>query len=111
MPDMSLTIMIDCPMMVLSVGLKPKQSFFNTLSIFSLMNEYTKKQALTDSRFGKHPSERTVAELIEFGCISIDKPPGPTSHQVSDYVQKILGIESAGHGGSLDPQVTGVLPV
>ena len=108
---MSLTIMIDCPMMVLSVGLKPKQSFFNTLSIFSLMNEYTKKQALTDSRFGKHPSERTVAELIEFGCISIDKPPGPTSHQVSDYVQKILGIESAGHGGSLDPQVTGVLPV
>lgn len=70
-----------------------------------------KKEAETDRRFGKRPEQRSVTELIEFGCITVDKPPGPTSHQVSDYVQRILGIKSAGHGGSLDPQVTGVLPV
>lgn len=41
----------------------------------------------------------------------INKPPGPTSHQVVDYTKHILGVDKAGHGGTLDPNVTGVLPV
>jgi H/ACA ribonucleoprotein complex subunit 4 len=41
----------------------------------------------------------------------IDKPRGPTSHQVSAWVKEILGIAKAGHVGTLDPNVTGVLPV
>ncbi|MDA8055202.1 MAG: RNA-guided pseudouridylation complex pseudouridine synthase subunit Cbf5 [Thermoplasmatales archaeon] len=41
----------------------------------------------------------------------IDKPRGPTSHQVSAWVKEILGISKAGHVGTLDPNVTGVLPV
>lgn len=70
-----------------------------------------KKYAETSDKFGKYPSKRTVDELIDFGIINIDKPEGPTSHQVSAYVQKILGIKKSGHSGTLDPKVTGCLPV
>ncbi len=65
--------------------------------------------ASTNPKFGKAPSARTWQELIQNGVVVIDKPAGPTSHQVSAYVQKILGIPKAGHSGTLDPQVTGVL--
>ena len=70
-----------------------------------------KKSAATDPSKGQDPEKRPVSELIEFGVINLDKPKGPTSHQVSDYVQKILEIKKSGHSGSLDPGVTGVLPV
>ncbi|MBR9700767.1 RNA-guided pseudouridylation complex pseudouridine synthase subunit Cbf5 [Candidatus Woesearchaeota archaeon] len=70
-----------------------------------------KTKAKTSNKFGKKPSERSVKELLERGIVVIDKPPGPTSHQVSAYVQKILKIPKSGHSGTLDPGVTGVLPV
>lgn len=60
---------------------------------------------------GKRPEERTVDELLQLGIVVLDKPSGPTSHQVSAWVKQILGVEKAGHGGTLDPRVTGVLPV
>lgn len=60
---------------------------------------------------GIDPADRTTEEIIQYGIVNIDKPKGPTSHQVSDYVQKILGISKAGHSGTLDPHVTGVLVV
>jgi H/ACA ribonucleoprotein complex subunit 4 len=41
----------------------------------------------------------------------LDKIAGPTSHQVTYYVKKILNIDKAGHAGTLDPGVTGVLPI
>lgn len=41
----------------------------------------------------------------------IDKPRGPTSHQVSSWVKEITGVSKAGHVGTLDPNVTGVLPI
>jgi len=52
-----------------------------------------------------------IPELLNNGIILIDKPAGPTSHQVSDQVKKILNINKAGHSGTLDPNVTGVLPI
>ncbi len=61
--------------------------------------------------FGINPEERTVDKLISFSIINIDKPKGPTSHQVSAFVQKILNINKSGHSGTLDPGVTGVLPI
>ncbi len=70
-----------------------------------------KREAETDSRFGCNPDERKIRDLIEYGVIDLNKPKGPTSHMVSGYVQKVLHVEKAGHGGSLDPGVTGVLPV
>jgi H/ACA ribonucleoprotein complex subunit 4 len=63
------------------------------------------------SKFGCKPEERSIQELINYGIININKPSGPTSHQVSDYVKKILNISKAGHSGTLDPKVTGCLPV
>lgn len=64
-----------------------------------------------EAEFGKTPEERTVEELLDFGIINLNKPQGPTSHQISDYVKKILKAKRAGHSGTLDPNVTGVLPV
>ena len=70
---------------------------------------FIKKQAV--GIFGKAPEERTTEEMIHYGIVNIDKPKGPTSHQTSDYVKKILKIDKAGHSGTLDPQVSGVQPV
>ena len=49
--------------------------------------------------------------LSQQPLLVVNKPPGPTSHQVVDYVKRILDVDKAGHGGTLDPNVTGVLPV
>ena len=54
---------------------------------------------------------KSTKELLEFGIINIDKPSGPTSFNVSDFVRKILGIRKTSHFGTLDPKVTGVLPI
>jgi H/ACA ribonucleoprotein complex subunit 4 len=62
-------------------------------------------------KFGKRPETRTVEELLRWGVINLDKPSGPTSHQVVAWIKLILNINKAGHGGTLDPAVTGVLPV
>jgi H/ACA ribonucleoprotein complex subunit 4 len=69
-----------------------------------------RKIAQTSPKYGKDPLTRSVEEHIKYGVVNIDKPQGPTSHQVSAYVQKILGINKSGHSGTLDPNVTGVLP-
>ncbi len=70
-----------------------------------------KKQAETAPEIGQDINKRPVDELINYGIINLDKPKGPTSHQVSDYVQRILKIKKSGHSGTLDPGVTGVLPI
>ncbi len=58
----------------------------------------------------KKPEERSTQQMLIYGIINLDKPEGPTSHQVSAYVRDMLGIPKAGHSGTLDPGVTGVLP-
>src|SRR3989344_4746501 len=54
---------------------------------------------------------KPLKELLEFGIINIDKPSGPTSFEVSDCVKKFLGARKTSHFGTLDPKVTGVLPI
>ena len=71
----------------------------------------TRKESPTDPSLGQDYNKRPIEELIQYGIINIDKPKGPTSHQVSDYVQRILHIKKSGHSGTLDPGVTGVLAV
>jgi len=56
-------------------------------------------------------NEKPLSELINFGIINLDKPAGPTSFSVSDFVRKSLNINKTSHAGTLDPQVTGVLPI
>ena len=43
------------------------------------------------------------------GILLIDKPSGPTSHDIVDEVRHHLRIRKAGHGGTLDPNATGLL--
>jgi H/ACA ribonucleoprotein complex subunit 4 len=71
----------------------------------------TRKEAETSEKYGCSPEKRKADDLINLGIVNINKPKGPTSHQVSAYVQKILGLKKAGHSGTLDPNVIGVLPI
>ncbi len=68
-------------------------------------------QADKTADIGFTPFERPIEALIETGFINLDKPYGPTSHDVVATVKKILGISKAGHAGTLDPHVSGVLPI
>src|SRR5271169_7010928 len=43
------------------------------------------------------------------GALLIDKPSGPTSHDVVDAIRRHFGIKKVGHCGSLDPNATGLL--
>ena len=61
------------------------------------------------SRHGKIPSERGLEALMEAGVILVDKPPGPSSHQLASWARDILGLKRLGHGGTLDPFATGAL--
>lgn len=70
-----------------------------------------KKESTTNPDYGCIPEERKIKDLISLGIVNINKPSGPTSHQTSDYVKKILKVKKAGHSGSLDPHVTGCLPI
>jgi len=54
---------------------------------------------------------KNTEELLEFGIININKPSGPTSFDVSDFVRKKLELRKTSHFGTLDPKVTGVLPI
>lgn len=65
----------------------------------------------TDARYGFNPYQRPVASLLDYGLTLIDKPSGPTSHEVVAWIKKILQIAKAGHSGTLDPSATGLLPV
>tara|TARA_Y100001968_G_C19454366_1_gene771500 strand:+ start:24258 stop:25196 length:939 start_codon:yes stop_codon:yes gene_type:complete len=46
-----------------------------------------------------------------FGFLSINKPTGLTSHDCVNVIRKLFGTRRVGHGGTLDPSVTGVLPI
>ena len=70
-----------------------------------------REKAKTDSKFGCNPKERPTTQLLDYGIINLDKPKGPSSHQVASYVRDMLGLNKCGHSGTLDPGVTGVLPV
>ena len=66
------------------------------------------------------PPERSPAELLSFGVVNLDKPPGPSSHEVADWVQTFVAdavadtdetVDRVAHAGTLDPKVTGSLPL
>ncbi|MFW5946055.1 MAG: RNA-guided pseudouridylation complex pseudouridine synthase subunit Cbf5 [Candidatus Natronoplasma sp.] len=72
--------------------------------------KYVRDKANTISKWGEFPSKRSVEVLIPRSLVVIDKPQGPTSHQVSAWVRDIFD-EKTGHSGTLDPKVTGMLPM
>ena len=69
-----------------------------------------KSEEKTDPRFGHVPAERPIEDYVKFGVINLDKPPGPSSHEVTAWVKRILGVTHAGHGGALEAIKTGGTP-
>jgi H/ACA ribonucleoprotein complex subunit 4 len=67
--------------------------------------------ATTDPTYGSVPEERSLEARLNAGVILLDKPAGPTSHQVAAWVRDLFQLERLGHGGTLDPFATGVLPL
>ena len=65
----------------------------------------------TDESYGTRPESRTVEQMLDYGLILLDKPPGPTSHEVVAWTKRMLDLPKIGHSGTLDPQVSGVLPL
>jgi len=53
----------------------------------------------------------SVSDLLKCSFVIIDKPRGPSSHEVAAWARKILGVPKSGHSGTLDPNVSGVLLV
>jgi tRNA pseudouridine55 synthase len=43
------------------------------------------------------------------GALLVDKPAGPTSHDIVDRVRRHFGLKKVGHAGTLDPNATGLL--
>ena len=68
-------------------------------------------QDLTDDAYGTYYDKRTIEQLLNYGLIILDKPPGPTSHETVAWTKRLLKIPKIGHSGTLDPQVSGVLPL
>src|SRR2546428_439045 len=64
-----------------------------------------------DSRDGAGPEGRPIGERVRLGVAIVDKPAGPPSHQVSAWVRDMFAVPKAGVSGTLDPRVTGFLPV
>ena len=54
---------------------------------------------------------KPINELLDFCIVNVEKPNGVTSFQACEKVKIIFNAKSAGHFGTLDPMVTGVLPV
>ena len=56
----------------------------------------------TNPSYGCYPRDRPILDHLTYGVINLDKPPGPTSHEVVAWVKRILKIKRAGHGGTLE---------
>jgi H/ACA ribonucleoprotein complex subunit 4 len=59
----------------------------------------------------KIKKEKSISELLEFSIINLDKIPGKTSFEIDCIIKNELGLKKTSHFGTLDPMVTGVLPV
>ena len=56
----------------------------------------------TNPKYGRVPSERPAEDYMQYGVINLDKPAGPTSHEVAAWVKRILKLQAVGHGGTLE---------
>ena len=72
---------------------------------------YVKEECETNEKYGCNPFKRPIQDYVRKGFVCIDKPMGPSSHEVVVWVRKILEVNKTGHTGTLDPRVTGVLPI
>jgi H/ACA ribonucleoprotein complex subunit 4 len=65
-------------------------------------NTLVKSEEKTDAKYGCKPEERPIKDYIRHGIINLDKTAGPSSHEVTAWVKRILRLTNAGHGGTLE---------
>ena len=107
-----------------SVGSPPASSTASSAKSFAASSPYpqilpsdkirsvlVKRSGKTNPAHGIPPEKRSLEMHMSLGAINLDKTSGPTSHEVAAWVKRILEVEKAGHSGTLDPKVTGILPV
>ncbi|MEM4622834.1 MAG: tRNA pseudouridine synthase A [Desulfurococcaceae archaeon] len=88
------------------MGLREKGvEFLNKIAEKSgYVNEWINvREADTSFDYGVLPYERRTVDHIRFGVINLDKPPGPTSHEVVAWIKRMFNVDKAGHGGTLEP--------
>ncbi len=81
------------------------------MTLKQLENLRVVDQDIPNDSYGTYYDKRSIEQLLNYGFILLDKPNGPTSHETVAWVKKILDIPKAGHSGTLDPQVSGILPI
>jgi H/ACA ribonucleoprotein complex subunit 4 len=64
----------------------------------------TKADDSTDPKYGCRPEDRSLSLQIKYGIINVDKPPGPSSHEVVAWIKRMMRLEHAGHGGTLETE-------
>ncbi|ARM75829.1 tRNA pseudouridine synthase A [Acidianus manzaensis] len=62
-----------------------------------------RKEAQTSENIGFFPDKRDITLLIKNSIINIDKPAGPTSHEVAFWIKQMFKVNKVGHGGTLEP--------
>jgi len=55
---------------------------------------------------GHNPLKRPLQEYVRYGCINLDKPANPSSHEVVAWLKRMLRVDKTGHSGTLDPKVS-----
>lgn len=61
-----------------------------------------KAEEKTDAQYGHKPEERPIEDHVRLGIMNLDKTAGPSSHEVTAWVKRILSLVNAGHGGTLE---------
>ena len=62
----------------------------------------TKTTDFTNPGFGCRPEDRPIQLRIKYGLLNVDKPPGPSSHEVVAWIKRMMRLSHAGHGGTLE---------
>jgi len=63
-----------------------------------------------EPRYGEDPLGRPINRHLSLGIINLDKPSGPSSHEVSAWVKRMLGLKKVGHGGTLEANAGEIPP-
>lgn len=79
--------------------------------LYDIDKMIVKTSCFTTQGRGSYPEKRKMEEYLKYGVIYLDKPRNPSSHEVVTWIKNILRVEKTGHGGTLDPKVSGVLTV
>ena len=61
-----------------------------------------KAEDKTSPKYGCNPEARQADDYLRHGVVNLDKPAGPSSHEVAAWVKRILKLQAVGHGGTLE---------